>query len=126
MLLTMTVAAPATSSAATIGAMQSVAADLANPASTPALTLGRLTSRTRSPGCGAQVLGPRTGQRSRALDKHLLCLGRKRAEVKIHLDVDGWCRPSAAVSMSNMPLQMTRAVQLSVEVQRAGAARLTR
>jgi hypothetical protein len=126
MLLTMTVAAPVTGSAAMVGGGAISCLELGQLRVDAGIDPRAADFAKPTSGCGAQALGPRTGQRSRTLDRHPRHLGADCAELSIRLGVDGRCGPSAAVPMSNMPLQMTRAVQLSVDGQPAGAARLTR
>jgi hypothetical protein len=108
--------------ATAVTAGHAVATNTSSAAPALASSLGRLISRIRSVIRHRPVLG-----RSQRSDPHFstYTIGvfrrsrARMAQLGPRRAAKAWC----AVPMSNMPLQLTRACQLSVDGQRAGAAR---
>ena len=108
-----------------ITAGHAIATNTSGSVSAPASSLGRLISRTRSARRQRLALG-RSQRRDPGLATNAIGGFRKPRGRRTQRRPRKAAKARCAVPMSNMPLQRTKACQLSVEGQRAGAARLMR
>ncbi len=108
-----------------VTAGHAVATNTTSSAPEPISSLGRLISRTPSAETRRPALG-RNQRRDPDPSTNTIRVFRKCRRLAAHRCRRNPVSVRCAVPMSNMPLQLTRAGQLSVDGQRAGAARLDR